>query len=178
MRERRFLWLGCRFRAAHLAEVSSLRDKVKQEVLQVIYTWFRDHGGEWPNFDNIDRRLNRHRDERLDTARIMKSIPADLLRPLTCINGQPAPEGEIVLQIKGIARCLGSDDDTFNFMAAIRWLVQQYKSYDPPQGMVGVGMQINTEQLATELRLPLNSDSNCIRRLVALLKAEGLVSSG
>lgn len=155
-----------------------MSNKVKQEeILQVIYTWFRDHGGEWPNFDNIDRRLNRHRDEPLDTANIMKQIPEDLLRPLDCINGQPTPDGELVLRVKGIARCLGSDDDTFNFIAALKWLVQQYKSYDPPRDMVGSGMRFDADELATEIRLPLNSDSNCVRRLVAILKAEGLVSN-
>lgn len=166
------------FHATYLAEVGLVRDKVKQEtlILQVIYTWFRENAGEWPNFDNIDRRLNRHRDERLDTADMLKRIPDDLLRPLDCIDGEPTSEGEIVLRVKGIARCLGSDDDTFNFVAALKWLVQQYKSYDPPQGMVGSGMQVDTDQLATEIRLPLNSDSNCLRRLVAILKAEGLVS--
>jgi hypothetical protein len=155
-----------------------LTGKIRQEILQVIYTWFREHGGEWPNFDNIDRRLNRHRDEQLDTAGIMKRIPNNFLRPLNYIDGEPDPEGEVALRIEGVARCLGSDDDTHNFIAALRWLVQQYRSYDPPQGSVGSEMQISAEQLATELRLPLNSDSNCIRRLVALLKAEGLVSSG
>ncbi len=105
----------------------------------------------------------------------MEQIPGDLLRPLDYVDGQPHPEGELVLQVKGIARCLGSDDGTFNFIAALRSLVQQYKSYDPPQDRIVLGMPIDTEQLATELRLPLNSDSNCIRRLVALLKAEGLV---
>jgi hypothetical protein len=159
------------------AEVDPLTDRVEQEILQVIYTWFREHAGDWPTFDNLDRRLNRHRDDRLDTAKAVKRISDKYLLPLNCIDGQPDPAGKLVLRVAGVARCLGSDDDTYNFTDALRWMVQQYRRYDPPEDRIGPGVPISAEQLAIELRLPLNSDSNCIWRLIALLRAEGLVSN-
>lgn len=45
-------------------------------------------------------------------------------------------------------------------------------SQDQPR----LGMPITSERLADELKLPLTVDPNSIKRLIALLKAEGLVS--
>jgi hypothetical protein len=143
------------------------------EVLQLVYNWFREHGGEWPDFDTIERWLGKFRG--LDAIQIVNSIPETLLTPLNYAGGRPDPKGKMVLSVEGVARCRGSDDDVHNFVAALRWMVQHDEDYDPPQGRAG-GVPISAEELAEELRLPLISDSKSIRRLVALLNAEGLVS--
>lgn len=148
-----------------------------QEVMQATYTWFRDHSGEWPHFDGIDRRLNRYRAKPLDTARIIRRIPQRYLKPLNYIDGRPDPAGKVVLRLEGVARCQGSDDDVNRFMAALRLMAQKDRSYDPPPDKIGCGIPISAQWLAIELELPLMSEPHSIRRLVALLETEDLVSS-
>jgi len=151
-------------------------DKTEREVIQAIYIWFLAHGGEWPHFDSIDRHLNRHRAKSLDTAKIMNRIPQRFLKPLNYADGRPEPGGRVVLRLAGVARCQGSQDDTERFMAALRWMIRKNKNYDPPPEKIGCGLPISAEQLAIELELPLRSDPDSIKRLMALLAAEGLVS--
>jgi len=146
-----------------------------EDILQVIYNRFRERGGEWPDFGFIQRWLSRFR--QIDVAEILDSIPDSLMKPVSQIEDGPDPSGKMVLSIAEVARCRGSDDDVHNFLAAVRWMVQCYNDYDPPEGWEGLPIPITAEQLASKLRLPLFTDSKSITRLVALLMAEGLVSS-
>jgi hypothetical protein len=107
----------------------------------------------------------------------MKCIPQKLLKPLSCVDGRPEPSASVILRVEGVARCLGSDDDTNNFVAALRLMVRKYISYDPEPEKIGCGVPISAKWLAVELELPLISDPNSIRRLIALLEVEGLVSN-
>ena len=83
----------------------------------------------------------------------------------------------MVLSIEGVARCRGSDDDVQYFLEPVKWMVQRDNDYDPPEGREGLRTPITKVELATELKLPLFTDSKSIARLLALLRAEGLVSS-
>lgn len=141
-------------------------------VLQVIYIRFRECGGKWPDFEYIERWL--HRYSKLDAAHIISRISPTLLKPLSYLNGRPDPRGSLILTAEGVKRCLGSNDDTHNLVAAVRLMVEYDTEYDPkPQNR---RPQITAEQLAHTLKLPLLSDSYSIERLMALLIAEGLVS--
>jgi hypothetical protein len=148
-------------------------DKVAQEVLQVVYNWFREHGGEWPDFDYIERWLNRY--GRPDAVQVIRRLPDTLLKPLNYVDGRPEHGAKMVLLLEGVRQCRGSDDDIYNFIAALRWLVERDRDYDPGSNHAEHMVQIIAEQLANALKLPLASDPKSIRRLMALLKAEGLV---
>jgi hypothetical protein len=145
-----------------------------EETLQVVYNLFREHGGEWPNFDYIQRWLSRFR--QLDANQIVASIPDTLMKPLSYIDGQPDPLAKMVLSVEGVARCRGSDDDIHNFLGALQFLVQWDNDYDAPRDRTEWRTPISTKKLADELRLPLVSDSNSLARLIALLAAEDLIS--
>jgi len=98
-------------------------------VLQVIYMRFRERGGTWPEFDYIDRWL--HRYSKLDAEHIIGRIPPTLLKPLSYLNGRPDPQGKLILTAEGVKRCLGSNDDTYNLVAAVKLMVQYDTEYDP-----------------------------------------------
>jgi hypothetical protein len=141
-------------------------------VLQIIYMRFRESGGAWPDFDYIERWLRRY--SKLDAVHIISRIPPSLLKPLSYLNGRPDPRAKLVLTAEGVRRCLGSDDDTHNLVAAVKLMVQYDTEYDPQPR--NPRPQITAAQLADALKLPLASDSHSIERLMALLRAEGLVS--
>jgi hypothetical protein len=151
-------------------------DNAEREALQAIYRWQLAHGGESPPLDSLDRELNRLRDKPLDTAGILGRLSPRFVKPLSYVDGRPDPRGKVVLRLEGVARCQGSDNDIKRFMAAVRWMIRKNKRYDPPPEKIGCGMPISTEELASELDLPLMSDPDSIKRLMALLEAEGLVS--
>lgn len=50
-------------------------------ALQVIYTQFRERGGQWPTFAYFERWLNRFR--RQDAVQVLSRIPDEFLKPLT-----------------------------------------------------------------------------------------------
>jgi hypothetical protein len=144
-----------------------------EDILQVIYNRFRDRGGEWPDFDSIQRWISRFRG--INIADMLDSIPDSLMKPVSQIEGSPDPSGKMVLSIEGVALCRGSDDDVQYFLEAVQWMVQRDNDYDPPEGRTGLRTPITIDELATDLRLPLFTDSKSIVRLLALLRAEGLV---
>jgi hypothetical protein len=55
-----------------------------EETLQVIYNLFREHGGEWPTFDYIQRWLSRFRN--LDALEIVALIPGELMWSWICLH--------------------------------------------------------------------------------------------
>ena len=151
-------------------------DAEVEEILQVTYNWFREYGGEWPNFDYIERWLSRFR--ALDVAQIVVSIPDAQLKSLMIVDGRPDPSRKMVLSVEGVSHCRGSDDDIHNFVGALKLMVQRDTNYDPPPDRTEWLISITAEELAEKLKLPLKSDSNSIGRLMALLRAEGLVLGG
>jgi len=152
-----------------------VRSKTLQTILQAIYQWFRAHDGEWPDFDTIERWLDRNR--QIDAVQAIKQVPHELLKPLRYIDGRPEPGGKLILTAEGVARCVASDDDIRNLERALQWMAQESRDYDPPPGRAGSGAPITPRQLANELHLPLISEPSSIQRLIALLRAEDLVSS-
>jgi len=149
-------------------------------ALQVIYTHFRERGGQWPTFGYFERWLSRYREE--DALQVINRIPSGLLRPLTFRNGRPDPVGKLVLTAAGVARCLGSDDDTKNLVAAVEYLVRHDRTYDPPEIdppeiPTASRVPVSSDQITGELSLPLQADPKSGERLMALLKGEGLVMS-
>jgi hypothetical protein len=158
----------------HPEEVEVLVDKVVLDVLQIVYSWFREHGGEWPTFDDVERRLYRY--WKLDAAEVVPHIPSPLMRPIRYIDGHLASDEKIVLSLAGVKCCRGSDDDVDNFVSAIQWIVQEEAGYDPGDKLER-RMPIVPRELAEALRLPLASDPNSVNRLMALLCTEGLVSN-
>jgi hypothetical protein len=151
-------------------------DKAEQKVLQAIYMWLLAHGGESPLLDSLDRDLNRLTDKPIDTIGILDRLSPRFIKPLSHFHGRPDPRGRVVLRLEGVARCQASDDDTRRFLAAVNWMIRKNKGYDPAPEKIGCGMPISAEQLASELELPLRSDPDSIKRLMALLEAEGLIS--
>jgi hypothetical protein len=156
------------------AEVYPLRAEIR-EALHVIYTKFRERGGEWPTFDDFHRHVIRYWQADADAARVVRQIPAKLLNPMSGMSYEPDPEEKLVLTIAGVKYCGGRHcDDVTNFLAAIQWLAEKLEHYDPPRGERRA-MPVTAGQLAAELSLPLSADPNSINRLVALLEAERLV---
>ncbi len=151
-----------------------MADEIELEVLQIVYNWFREHGGEWPTFDYVERWLNRYRQR--DAAEVVLHIPPAYMKPMRYIDGRPAPEEPMVLTLAGVKRCQGSGDDVDNFVSAIQWIIPEEERYDPGKKRER-RMPIAPRELADALRLPLASDANSVNRLMALLHSEGLVSN-
>jgi hypothetical protein len=147
-----------------------------REALHVIYTIFRERGGEWPTFDDFNRHVIRYWRAGADAARIVREIPEKLLNPLHSTSYEPDPEEHLILTIAGVKYCEGRHcDDVTNFLAAVRWMAQKWEMYDPPPGESRRAMPLTVDQLRAGLALPVGRDRYCIDRLIALLKAEGLV---
>jgi hypothetical protein len=142
-------------------------------ALQAIYTYFRERGGRWPTFAYFEHWLNRYRKQ--DAILVIERIPRALLKPPAFAGGRPDPAGRLVLTAAGVGRCLGSDDDTQNLVAAVQCLLRHYTNYDLPDYPAAGEVPISPKQLADELNLPLLSDPHSISRLIALLEGEGLV---
>jgi hypothetical protein len=94
-----------------------------EDIRQVIYNRFRERGGEWPDFDSLQRWLSRFRG--INVADMLDSIPDSLMKPVSQIEGSPDPSGKMVLSIEGVACCRGSDDDVQYFLEAVQWMVQR-----------------------------------------------------
>jgi hypothetical protein len=146
-----------------------------QKTLQVVYRRFFERGGQWSNFDYIQRWLKRYAE--IDAGKIIQSIPETLLKSVDGPDGKPDPLAPMVLSVEGVACCYGSDDDIYNFMAAVKLMAQRYWEYDPPEDKAGCGIPITVEELIVGLALPVTSDPNCAERLIALLEAEGLITT-
>lgn len=133
---------------------------------------FRELGGEWPTVNHVERQLGGLDDEEM--MRLLGSVPGALLKPLESTGAPLSPGERLILTIGGVSQCAGSHDDIENFLNAVRWLSGQAKDYDPPDGD-WTAVPIMAEELARALSLPRAWDPNSVRRLIALLEAEGLV---
>lgn len=151
-----------------------MQKKIVQEILQIIYNSFRENGGTWPTFDHVERILNRY--AKTNAVAILNRIPSTLIKPIELTDGRPSPTGQIILSVEGIAVCRGSDDDVSNFIAAVQWMVRRESNYDSAPPRASSGVPLSAAALAEDLAMPLVSDPKSIDRLIALLRAEGLVS--
>lgn len=148
-----------------------------QQVLQTTYDLFYGSGGNWPVLGDVQRELNRRNSRSLDAARIVRRIPATLLKPLRSADGYPSPTERLVLTVEGIARCVGSGEDIENFLTAVRWLAKRAaRSNTTGQGERGI--RYTTQQLADAVSLSLEADPKAVNRLIAILQAEGWARDG
>lgn len=151
-----------------------MRGDRTQQVLQLVYDLFYGSGGTWPVLGDLQRALNHQGNSGMDAARIVQRIPATLLKPLSSTDGYPAPSERVILMAEGIERCAGSAEDITNLVIAVKWLARLAERSD--SGDYGErGMRFTTHQLAEAVSLSLESDSNSVSRLVAILLAEGWV---
>jgi hypothetical protein len=147
-----------------------------RKALHLIYRKFRESGGEWPTFDDFNRYVIHYWPPNADAARVVRQIPDKLLYPLRSVGYEPAPDEKLVLTIAGVKYCGGRRcDDITNFLSAVQRLAQKVEHYYPTDGEGSRAMPVTAEQLAAELSLPVVADPSCVGRLIALLKAEGLV---
>jgi len=149
----------------------------KQQVLQTIYDLFHGSGGTFPMLGDLQRELNRRNGRSLDAARIVRRIPAALLKPVCYTDGYPAPTAKLVLTVEGIARCVGSGEDVENFVTAVQWLAR-LAGRSNSAGQVERGIRYTAQQLADAVSLSMESDYEAINRLVAILQAEGWAQDG
>ena len=144
------------------------------EVWQIIYNYFREHSGDWPSLSYIDRHLDRY--ENLDITEVIYCVPAAYMRKARDVGDGPDSEEKLILSAAAIACCNGSADDIANFISALQYLGER-ETGDLPIPQLKHGMSITEEELASALGLPLASDAKSIKRLIALLEAERVVSS-
>jgi hypothetical protein len=143
-----------------------------RQVLQAIYDLFYGSEGAWPRLGDLQLELSRRYNRKVDAARIVRRIPATLLKPLRYTDDYPAPTERLVLTVEGIARCVGSGEDIENFVTAVRWLARRAErsdSTDPGKRRI----RFTTRQLADAVSLSLEADPEAVHRLVAILQAEG-----
>jgi hypothetical protein len=146
-----------------------------QRVLQLIYDFFYGSGGIWPTLADLQQALNRQGGSKVDAARVIRHVPATLLRPLNNSDSYPSATNKLILTAEGVNRCAGSDKDIANFLKAVAWLASRVAQSTSADNQDEHAMPFTTRQLAEAVPLSLNSDPNSIRRLVAILQAEGWV---
>src|SRR5262245_37673319 len=110
----------------------------QRQVLQAVYDAFRRRGT-WPRFGDVDRPLRR---TRLEPAAIMQAIPKDMLR--LSEGGRSLPEADdlLHLSIKGIAACMGGQEDVHNFIHLLPWLAGRELSFEPPAASEDTSLRV------------------------------------
>jgi hypothetical protein len=149
-----------------------------QRVLQLIYDLFYGSGGVWPELRDLQRALNRQCHSGVDAGRIVRCIPATLLKPPRSVEDYPAHSERLILTAEGIERCAGSSEDVTNLVIAVKWLARLVGRSDSSSARGERGVPFTTRQLAEAVSLPLESDSGSINRLLAILEVEGWVQHG
>jgi hypothetical protein len=150
-----------------------LRKATLRLILQLVYDLFYDAEGTWPTLADLQKTLNKRGDGDVVAVRIVQQIDAALLKPLDFSNGYPLPTGRLILTAKAIKRCTNSAEDIANLLAAVRWLGRRMEQMDVTIHQSERGMRFTTQQLAEVVPLDLNSAA--LRRLVAILQAEGWI---
>lgn len=123
-------------------------------IVQIVYDHFRQTG-EWPRVRDLD----------LDYGEVLDPVGGlELLcrqvghERISC--GSPTSEHDrVILTIRSIAECKGSEDDVRNFLAAVRLAARRYREKR------GQEVDLLTENLATELEL----DEAAAKRALELL---------
>jgi hypothetical protein len=142
-------------------------------ILQLVYDLFYDSEGIWPTLADLQQALNRRGFNKVDAARIVQQVDAGLLKPLDSPNGYPVPIVQLILTADAIKRCVNSAEDIANLLAAVKWLGRRMEQQHAATGQSERGMRFTTEQLAEAI--PVESNSAALRRLMAILEAEGWV---
>jgi hypothetical protein len=152
-----------------------MRGDMTQQALDLIYRLFYDSGGIWPTLRDLQRALKRQGHGNVDAFEIVQHIAAKFLEPLPNANTHPAPTEKLILTIEGIERCAGSGEDIENFLITlkllVRWTDRPDLAGDPGEG----GIRFTAHQLAEAVSLLTDADERAIHRLIAILRAEGLV---
>jgi hypothetical protein len=168
-------WSLPRRNAAVLSLRHSTRRDAMLELFQVIYNYFREHGGEWPSRSYIERWFDCYKDD-LDVVKIISRASPTYIRSVRNVDDDADSEERLILSVAAVACCRGSADDVANFMSALQYLGKR-ETGDISGRELKHGMRITEDGLANALDLPLASDANSIKRLIELLNAEGVVSS-
>lgn len=142
-------------------------------ILQLVYDLFYDAGGIWPPLADLQQALNRLGYDKVVAARIVQQIDAVLLKPLDSSIGYPPPTERLILTAEAIKRCANSAEDIANLLAAVRWLGRRMEQLHSTANQNERGMRFTTQQLAEAVPVDLNSAA--LRRLVAILQAEGWI---
>lgn len=149
-----------------------------QEVLQLIYDSFVGNGGTWPTLGDLQRALKRQGKRHADAFEVVQRIPLTFLNPLSNFDTYPAPTEKLILTIEGIERCSGSGEDIENFLITLKLLVRWTDRSDLAGGPGEDGMRFTSQQFAEAVSLLTDADEHAINRLIAILRAEGLVQGG
>jgi hypothetical protein len=152
-----------------------MRGDKRQQVLQTVYDRFYGSGGTWPTLGYLQRTLNRQSNSNLDAVQIVQHIPKSLLKVLPPVNGYPAPTTKLILTIEGIERCSGSGEDIRNFIKAVTWLAGRADRFDLSSDQGERGVRFTSRQLAEAVPLSVSKDRKAVSRLLAMLRAEGLL---
>lgn len=104
------------------AESESVTD-VQQRVLQAAYEVFRDMA-EWPTHEYVDAKLQQSGGPRLWD--ILKDFPTDLVKQVPWGN-----QDRVQLRVRGVAHCLGAQNDLALFTRALAWLVKKRRAFVP-----------------------------------------------
>lgn len=154
--------------------MSSLRKATVRLILQLVYDLFYEAEGIWPTLADLQLQLDRRGYGNLVAARIVQQIDAALLKPLDPSNDYlPPTERRITLTAEGIKRGTNSSEDIANLLAAVRWLGRRMEQLHATANHSERGMRFTSQQLAEAVPLDLNSAA--LRRLVAILQAEGWI---
>jgi len=149
-----------------------------QKVLQLIYDPFVGNGGTWPTLGDLQRALKRQGNRHVDAFEVVQRIPPTFLNPLSNVDTYPAPTEKLILTIEGIERCTGSGEDIENFLIALKLLVRWTDRSDLAGGPGEDGIRFTSQQFAEAVSLLTDADEQAINRLIAILRAEGLVQDG
>ena len=140
-------------------------------ILQLVYDLFYRTEGIWPTIADLQQELNCRGYSKINAVRIVQQIDATLLKPLDTLNGFPLPMTRLILTAEAIKRCANSAEDIANLLAAAKWLGRRMEQLHSAAGQSERGMRFTTRQLAEAL--PVDLHSAALRRLVAILQAEG-----
>lgn len=140
----------------------------QRQVLQTIYDRFRDKG-KWPAFSLVDRELRRA--GIVDPLAIMDSIPQNMLVRYRPGFGQPAPNDQLRLRLKGISQCAGSTDDVNNFVRLLPWLAKKELDFEPPFDDTGALPKVTSDEAREYLGFPDDADDS-LARLYEILQLE------
>lgn len=149
-----------------------------QKVLQLIYDLFVGNGGTWPTLGDLQRALKRQGNRHVDAFEVVQRFPLTFLNPLSNVNTYPAPSEKLILTIEGIERCTGSGEDIENFLITLKLLVRWTDRSDLAGGPGEDGIRFTSQQFAEAVSLLTDADEQAINRLIAILRAEGLVQDG
>ncbi len=142
-------------------------------ILQLVYKLFRHAEGIWPTIADLQQALNDAGYYEVDAVRIVQQIDVTLLKPMDTPSGFPLPMTRLTLTAEAIKRCANSAEDIANLLTALKWLSRRMEQLHSAADQSERGMRFTIQQLAEAV--PLDLHSAALRRLVAILQAEGWI---